>query len=68
MPKTILFKEEVYHFEMLKGNERYTISYSRVNDDNELESYIVITESNILTCTYETLCWLVRNKYIGGEK
>lgn len=68
IPKTILFKEEVYHFEMLKGNERYTIGYSRVNDDNDLESYIVITESNILTCAYETLCWLVRNKYIGGEK
>ena len=67
MPKTILFNEDVYHFEMLKGNERYTICYGRVNDDNELAYCVIITEPNILTCAYEALCWLAENNYIGGK-
>ena len=30
--------------------------------------FISICNEDLLTCTYEALCWLVENKYIGGKK
>ena len=46
------------------GNGKWQIIY------RECIMYLYIFESSetdLLTCAYETLCWLAENNYIGGE-
>ena len=64
MPSTIHHSEDTYHFEMLKGKKGYTICYGLVNDNNDLIYCVIITELDLLTCVYNMVVWLLKNKYI----
>lgn len=69
MPRTIYWNEDTYHFEMLKGESGYTICYGLINDNNDLMYCMIIHESNVIDCAYETLCWCAKNRHLkGGEK
>ena len=67
LPRIIYYDGDAYHFEMYKGTH-YTICYGLVDDNNNLTYHVIVTKPDLLTCAYETLCWLAENNYIGGKK
>ena len=79
MPGSIESDNILYHFELLKlGSSTYSIGYKGIVDEtvdengdeiNRIKYNMLLWNKNLLTCAYETLCWLVENGHLkGGEK
>lgn len=77
MPSSIEYDNTLYHFELLKlGSSTYSIGYKGIvdivdennGDNNKIKYHILLWNKNILTCAYETLCWLAENNFIGCVK
>ena len=79
MPGSIESDNILYHFELLKlGSSTYSIGYKGIVDEtvdengdeiNRIKYHMLLWNKNLLTCAYETLCWLVENGHLkGGEK
>ena len=75
MPSSIESDNIVYHFELLKlGSSTYSIGYKGIvdivdennDDNNKIKYHILLWNKNILTCAYETLCWLAENGHLEG--
>lgn len=79
MPSSIESDNTLYHFELLKlGSSTYSIGYKGIvdgdlymvendSDYNRIKYHILLWNKNLLTCAYETLCWLAENKHIGRK-
>lgn len=78
IPESITSDNILYHFELLKlGSSTYSIGYKgiidKIVDENNIDEtstikyHILLWNKNLLTCAYETLCWLAENNYIGGN-
>lgn len=77
MPESITSNNILYHFELLKLGSSYSIGYkgiidkiideNNVDEINTIKYHILLWDKNILTCAYETLCWLAENNYIGDN-
>jgi hypothetical protein len=78
MPGSIESDNILYHFELLKlGSSTYSMGYKGIVDEtvgengdeiNRIKYHILLWNKNLLTCAYETLCWLAENKYIGRRE
>ena len=79
IPGSIESDNILYHFELLKlGSSTYSIGYKGIVDEtvdengdeiNRIKYHMLLWNKNLLTCAYETLCWLVENGHLkGGEK
>lgn len=72
MPSSIESDNILYHFELLKlGSSTYSIGYKGIvdennGDNNKIKYNILLWNKNILTCAYETLCWLAENGHLEG--
>ena len=72
MPSSIESDNIVYHFELLKlGSSTYSIGYKGIVDENgdeinRIKYHILLWNKNLLTCAYETLCWLAENGHLEG--
>lgn len=71
IPESITSDNTLYHFELLKLGSSYSIGYKGIVDENDgdynkIEYHILLWDKNLLTCAYETLCWLAENNFIGG--
>ena len=65
IPSSITSDNIEYYFELLNLNSCYSIGYKRIDgDNNTIEYHIVLWDKKLLTCVYETLCWLVENEHL----
>lgn len=77
MPKKIMIKmendfcrsEEAFFLEVSLNicNDNWQCGYIHFSKREDYLCY-KYENTNLLTCTYEALCWLAENKHIGGEK
>ena len=54
-----------YEYKFMYHLGTWYSKYMPMIDDDD---YFISSNTNPLTCAYETLCWLAENKHIGGKK